>query len=651
MRKLLQLILILLPAVLFAQEFDLSMNVTRSELATTKFPKDSTADALMIYDYGNAYFDEDTWKLTLKYKQKIKILSKEGLDRGEKFIRIYNDGPNKEKITNINAVTYNLEGNSVVTSKLNEDDILIEEVDKNWSIVKLVLPNVKVGSIVTFSYTKTTDYIRNFAPWYFQTSDPVLYSEYNTSIPGNYQYHTKLVGYLPLKTNTSRIKKSCLESGDAYADCIVSKYVMVDLPAYKEESFTTTSENYISHISYELSETKNFIGDVKRYTKSWRDIEKEFKYDKNFGKQLGKTNLIKDVLPLDIATKNKDLNKAKAIYQFVLDNYSWNDEYGRSDASVSRLLKDKGGNAFELNLLLENLLTDSGFKVYPVLVSTRNNGFATKLFPNITEFNYFVLKTTIDGKSYFLDATNPYLAFGELPYRCLNHYGRLLDFENKKSKWTDINATGYSTVQVGTKLKLNEDLVLTGTLKRNLSGYFSHGNKRKYSENPDDYLNELKSDFTFGTIKNHKVISEKKNSPRFKEEMEITLEDEFIGDKIYLNPFAEKFYDENPFKLQERTYPIDFGFKQVFMYAYEVELGNKLKVSKLPENVSLALPNKSGSAIFSCTSNEDKLSVFIKIKLDKAVYAPEYYQSLKSFIGQVVDIQKNTIVVLEKNNI
>ena len=38
-----------------------------------------------------------------------------------------------------------------------------------------------------------------YQPWYFQGPDPVLYSEYNTSIPGNYEYNIKLVGSITFR--------------------------------------------------------------------------------------------------------------------------------------------------------------------------------------------------------------------------------------------------------------------------------------------------------------------------------------------------------------------------------------------------------------------------------------------------------------------
>ena len=51
-------------------------------------------------------------------------------------------------------------------------------------------------------------------------------------------------------------------------------------------------------------------------------------------------------------------------------------------------------------------------------------------FPVISDFNYLIVQATIDDKTYLLDATDNYLSFGEIPFRCLNSYGRLMDFKN-----------------------------------------------------------------------------------------------------------------------------------------------------------------------------------------------------------------------------
>ena len=72
-----------------------------------------------------------------------------------------------------------------------------------------------------------------------------------------------------------------------------------------------------------------------------------------------------------------------------------------------------------------------------MLLATRKRGLPKKTHPVMNDFNYLVAKVDIDGETYLLDATDKYMPFGMLPFRCLNYYGRVMDFDNE-SYWYDI---------------------------------------------------------------------------------------------------------------------------------------------------------------------------------------------------------------------
>ena len=647
MKTLNLIISLIFVSTLWCQEYSPEFKVSRADLTNMTYSKDSTANAVVIYDYGNAYFNKETFWLNVEIKQKIKILSNEGLERATIEIPIYIGGNPKESIRDIKGTTYTLENGEVTSTQLTEEGIFEEEVE-NHRIVKFTLPNVRVGSVITFSYLKSTRYITKFQPWYFQGKDPVIYSEYNTSIPGNYEYNIKLVGGIPLDDEISEIEYNCIEAGGgASANCTNMKYVMKNIPAYKIENYTTTESNYISRIEYELSVIRRFDGTNEKLTKSWSDVEDELKGDKDFGRVINRNGLVKNVLPESITSQKNSIEKAKAIYDFVVDNFKWNDEYGRYDVDIKRLLEDKGGSAFELNLLLENLLYSEGFEVYPILASTRNNGLITKIYPVLTDFNYVIIKAIIDDTEFLLDATSPYLSFGELPFRALNQYGRLFDFETA-SYWEDIKVNSFATEQLIARLKLDDGIKLSGTVNHKLSSYPSQIKKIRYDENKSLYLEKLKNEYRFTTINNHKVIQGSKRSEFFEEELDVTLDEDFVGDKIFFNPFLFKFFDENPFKLQNRTYPIDFGYKMVYNYGLEIDLKDKLKVIELPKSINVGLPNNAGSLIFTIQEENNIIKAFMRLRFNEPIYDVGYYPYLKEFMNKYIEIQNNSVVVLQR---
>ncbi|WP_179320221.1 DUF3857 domain-containing protein [Winogradskyella helgolandensis] len=629
----------------FSQDYNVAMEVLKSDLELTSYSKDSTANALVIYDYGNSFVDDKTFWLRVQNEQKIKILRTDGIDRGQFEVKLYKGKTSQEKIENIKGTTYNLENGEIRKTHLTKAAIFEEENEK-YTLVRFVLPNVKVGSVITVSYETQSRFMSKYHPWYFQGEDPVLYSEYNTSIPANYEYHIKLVGGIPLDTHDISLKKQCLVLGNgASADCSISKYIMKNIPAYKPEDYTTTSLNYTSRVEYEMSVFKTFDGRTDKITKTWEDADHELKTDSDFGRQISKKSLVKDILPDSISSISDQLKKAKAIYKYVLNNYKWNGKSERYDVSIKTLTKDKVGSAFEINLLLENLLSNEGIKVFPILMSTRNNGLATKVYPVLSDFNYVILKALIDDKSYYLDATDPYLSFGELPFKALNQYGRLINFE-EGSYWEDINVNNFSGRIHRVELSSFEDDQFGGTIKSIFQGYHSHKSKRQFNENPNDYLEKKINDYTNITIEDHEVLDT--DTSTFNETMDISIQPEFIGNKIYFNPFIIKFFDKNPFQLQERTYPIDFGYKDIYNYSMIIKLNDNLQVIDIPESVNYALPNKSGSLLFNIESKNNEILLYFLVKFNQAIYPPDYYPYLKSFMDKVVELQNNTIITLEK---
>jgi hypothetical protein len=66
-------------------------------LEATKYLQDSTANALVIYEYGNSYIDKNSFQLVTKIKRKIKILNKKGADNATIEVYLFNSDSKKRK--------------------------------------------------------------------------------------------------------------------------------------------------------------------------------------------------------------------------------------------------------------------------------------------------------------------------------------------------------------------------------------------------------------------------------------------------------------------------------------------------------------------------------------------------------------------------
>ena len=625
--------------------------VSLSDLKLTSYAKDSTANALVLYEYGKSHVDPSSYKLRTEEKHKIKILNQEGFKNANISIHLYKSDNNRyEKVENIIASTYNLIDGEVIITKLDGSNIYREEYDENHTLVKFTLPNIKEGSVITYSYNLISPFMFNYKGWNFQGDIPKLYSEYCASIPANWEYNIKLIGSKKLFINESDVKKECLTGGNGgVANCFETRYAMKDMPAFIEEDYMTSKSNYLARVEYELKIFTQFDGRQNFYTKTWKTVDDDLKKEKTIGRQLSKSIKAEEILPLNIINETDPLKKAKAIYQFTQENYSWNKEFRIfNNVSVKDLIKNKSGNATAINIFLKILLEETGINTKPVLLSTRGNGFATKIFPVISEFNYLIVQVTIDEKTYLLDATDDYLSFGEIPFRCLNQYGRLIDFK-KGSEWIDIEPSKKSSTFYNVELNIDANNNFTGSIKTKRTGYKALVAKKNYFPNPVAYVEKLENNSPYIEITNHEISSNDKTNPDFSESYQIEYTPGNTGDIQYLNPFFTKFFAETPFKLQERTYPIDFGYKDTYFYMFKLNFDNNFNVIEQPKDLVLTLPNDAGLISFSTQVIGNSVNLLFKIDFKESIYPPEFYPYLKEFMSKIVNIQTNSIIALKKN--
>lgn len=627
--------------------------ISKSESEFTSYEKDAEATAVYLYEYGDNYFEirDDYIYLITKYHAKIKILEKEGFDYTNIEIPLYRSKKRKEKIVNIKAFTHNGEmKHSVKTS-----EFFNEEVNDKWTQTKFTFPNVKEGSIVEYEYEMQSPFYFNFTGWDFQSDIPKLYSEFNAKIPGNWIYNRSLKGSLDLDVNDADIVKGCFSFPGTKddSDCESLKYIMKDIPAFKDsEEYMLSSNNYRSKLEFELSEYKSFYGGSDKYTKSWDDVDKEFKTDKDIGNQLRKKSFFEKNVDKSLLTEGDEITRTKNIYEFVKNHFTWNEKYSIWQGNkVKKAFDEKKGNVAEINIALINLLNAADIKTNMMVMATRKRGLPKKTHPVMNDFNYIVAKVDIDGESYLLDATDKYMPFGMLPFRCLNYYGRVMDFDNN-SYWYDIMPEKSNAVMLRAQMTID-------TNEEKLKGVFdliNLGYKKVFQDevlatvNEESYIEKLEEEISddFYITSHEKILkysSEKKITERFNFEIENLIQ----GDNIYLNPFVIKFFDKNPFVASERNYPVDFGYPMKYQYVVNIKIPDGYQLKSIPENKNFTMPDNGGVLKLNVSDNKSgTLNLFFTFDLNSAHYPNGYYTGLKQIFNEAVKSQNQSLIVFEK---
>ena len=648
-RKVTLTLFLFLPLILLSQA-NKSTKVGRATLAELNmsfYDKDSIASAVVLYEHKNLYMDASReYKIRTDYYYRIKILDKNAFDLSKITIDLY-----KEKSAlEIKGITYNLsENGSLQKTFLQEKDIFTEKYSDDYTLKKFTLPNIKEGCVIEYSYSILSPY-SGLKDWYFQSDIPKIKSEFDYALIGNYDYNVRLVGNKKLDKNESSVKKDCIYiDGVGSGNCLVFSFGMNDIPAFKEEDYMLAKKNYLSRIAFDLKSFTSIRGGKNNYTSTWKDADKSLKR-LFFNNQISKKSFFEKQLPESFFTIEDQLEKAKKIFYFIQDHYRWNGDYWTNeDAKVKQAFEQKSGNVGEINLSLYNSLAAADLEASLVVLSTRNNGIPTKIIPVIFDFNYVIVQLKIGDTTHYLDATTDFLPFGELPIRTLNGEARLINFK-KESNWIRLKPKNRSYKKSSAKLNLTENGDINGFVNIVNSGYLAAEVRNElYNSNEESYLETFETKHPDIEVEKYSNINENDLTKSISETFEITLfTEEILGSTTRINPFFFNRISENPFKLKERFYPVDFAYPRSSMYNLSLKIPDNYTITNIPKSRAFALPNKGGNFSIKCIKSSNTVTLFVRMKINKSIYSSEEYYYLKEFYNQIIQLESNYITLEKK---
>jgi len=640
----------------------------------TVYPKDSSAEAVVLVDYGESiisYNQGKGFQITFERLRRVKILTKEGLKWADFTIPLYHDSDQEEKVTVLKVMTYNLEGNKIVATKAKSESFMKEKYDANLNFTKVTWPNVKEGAIIEITYKVTSDFLFNFQDWEFQETIPTRLSEYRAKIPEYFNYEKYMQGYVTLAVSENEtmpgsftVNSTQRSTGSGFSTTSTSfsqdkieyqeqrfRWAAVDVPVFKQEPFMTTTKDYISKINFELAFT-NFSQEfsnpgVKRYMGTWEDINKTY-WDR-VEEVITGSNSLKDEVERVLTGLSTPDQKVSAILNLVRQNVLWDGKYRTyPENSPKKTWEEKKGSSAEINFLLACLLEKAEINVSPVLLSTRDHGFVREQMPISSQFNNAVCQVRLGDKSVLLDATDKFLPIGMLPEACLNGNGFVVAREG--FQWIGLQPTIRTRTIFNTDLSLSESGELKGTLKIDKTGYNSVDARKSFITNGEKvYLKTLSDDHSL-TISKSEFPTAKEIQQPFKEIHDIAISEHITeaGSTIYLSPFILGRTGENPFKQEKRTFPIDFGHSFDEMYMAKIVIPDGFAIDELPKAKLISLPEGAAKYSYNVAQIGNTISFTSSLNINRGLFTQDEYLNLREFFSQIVAKQAEQIVLKKK---
>ncbi len=624
---------------------------------------DSGASAVIISDIGNSVIVGNIkgwFSLLYKRTKRIKIISKNGFDAAKIEIPLYSSGTAEETLDELKAYTYNLENGKVEMTKLEAATVFKDKLNKNYVVRKFTFPAVREGSVIEYSYTIKSDFLSNLQPWYFQSEYPTLWSEYQVDLPEFFNYVTINQGYLPseVKKGDYNTKFNISIPGGSERNEAVSldgavhttHWLSRNVPPLKEEEFTSAVKNYVSGVEFQLASYRIEGGMVHDQMGNWMLMGQKLMDNEYFGAGLTRSNgwLDDDIKSITKGASTK-MEKARLIFAYVRDKLTCTDHDGfYLETNLKDAFKKHSGNVADINLLLVAMLRHEGIAADPVLLSTRNNGFTSELYPLLQRFNYVICSAVIDSNYYSLDASSPYNAFGMLPTQCYNGHARVITKEAAMPVYFEpdsLKEKEFTSVFISN----DEHGGLQGVYKSNLGYYKSLGLRNKLKGDASAYVRGIKSGNSFDFKVVHATVDSlaQPDMP-----VAITYEFEFkpSADEgiVYFNPMLAEGYKKNPFSAASRTYPVEMPYTTDDTYLLNMEIPEGYVVEEIPKSVRVAYNGDEGSFEYLVQKSTSSIQLRSRIKLNKATFTPEDYNSLRDFFSVVVKKQNEQIVLKKK---
>tara|TARA_R110000868_G_scaffold52221_3_gene165208 strand:- start:5791 stop:7821 length:2031 start_codon:yes stop_codon:yes gene_type:complete len=645
--------------------------VSEEELAEKYYDKDSSTVASVLFrelSIRYEYIQSSGFKVVTDVHERVKIYKKEGFDYATVSEQLYKSdtGSEKESFKSLKAYTYNLVAGKIEETKLKGSDTFTEEVSKYYNKEKFTLPNVKEGSVIEYTYTLESPFSYSIDEIVLQYDIPIKKQEISIATPEYFVFNPSIKGYLNAIPKISRksgkitIQSKTRNLGNSGFSTTSTKfssnsidyliniasYSMMDVPALKEEPYVNNMNNYRATVNYELQYVQFPQEPIKNYSTTWDKVAETIYDSPNFGKQLENSRYFKDELPIILADASNEAEKMNAVFFYVQQYMNWNGYYGKyTDQGVKNAYKEKTGNVADINLMLVAMLKEAGLTSYPVLVSTRNNGIP--IFPTREGFNYVIASAEIDNEIVLLDATNKYAEPDLLPNRALNWYGRLIK-EDGSSISIPLSAKMQSQEVNMIQATMEPNGSLEGIMRTIYSDYNAYNYRNVNNEFSEDaYLEKLENKNSAMEISNYSIDHKNDLGKSITEKYEFTMDNQadIIADKIYFSPTLFKTEKENPFKLDQRDFPIDFGYPWTEKLMINVKIPEGYTVESIPSAVALNLPNNMGSFKYIISTLNNVIKVVVSTELNISIIATQDYPALKEFYRLLVEKETEKVVL------
>jgi len=627
-------------------------------LKQDKFSIDTSAAAIVLYEKDSYDFMVEPYPIHT-VRRIIKILNKAGEKYADVSIILPGSLYGYYHIHNLKGSTYNVDNGQLIRQRVDEENIGDQQSDI-LKQVKFSMPSVKDGSIIDYTYEIESSAVS--LTWAIQEEIPKLYSEFEIVLDrrDNIATETQRTPFF-LKIDNTSITDSTLP--DAYAfgenlfikgeDASTKRWIRKNILAFVEEPVISSIDNYRERMTLHALGV-HILGVDFNFLDNWFKVNSALISNLNFYRQATSWHITIKNKAIEIARSDMDeLSIAKKIFSFVRDSINCDGyESMYSSKNLGKVLEEKSGSVADVNFLLISMLQDAGLKCSPMIISTRSNGLPNRKFPDYLKYNYTVCQLRIGNDKYYLDASGKYNPFGAMQPECYNGYARVIDKHDTAG------------IIMTPDMAKEKSFYMMTTTNNSLTDYtlnfkFYYGDQSAYTcrekWNKDTaeikkYVMNFVKEFPMdATLKSFSVQNLQNPDGQLTLDFNISIIWPDTTSMIYLSPYLIKIHNDNPFKSNQRMYPIDMPFTQNITYLCKLQLPPGYVVDEMPKSSIVKIDDKVQYKNLSTYDKDANLiTVDSRYQMQRVSFDRSEYDMVKEFYQKTIDEQQKMIVIKKK---
>ena len=616
-----------------------------TEKTIDSWPDDPDASAIILGDVGFSEVRIDGGRgvtFRLRHHKRVKVLDADGYGLGEFSLRFRGD--RDTDVRRIRAQTFVPDGQGDFRRvELSGRDIFDDEVEDGIREVRFSMPALAPGAIFEYEYTYETESITVLPTWTFQSEEPTLVSELRFETPQFFDYVSILQG-----DHIETMPQEQVNGIDFNA--VKSRWVARDVPALRDEPYTTTEADYVERIGFQLSRVNRLDGFVDQVLTTWETVAQELRDNASFGRRMERNPRVREIAE---SVEGTPAEKARALYDIVRRDYVWTGRGGIfAERDLDDVVQTKSGSEAELTFLLLEMFEEAGIPAQPVILSGRSNGRAIRQYPIVSQFDTILALVQIPGEApELLSPLNRHRPYGQIPEDALNENAWIADADGPA--WIAFDAPGGTATTTFISGTLTEDGALTGDLQLRLTGYDAFDARVRLSEaesgSPSDAAEaveetaDAEEDVEIDVVE---VIGvDTPEDPLSVKATFVAPSAEVVGDEMYVSPFVAMQLDENPFERETRTFPVDFAYPFTRTYVADISVPEGWQPIDLPDPVQMTIPSRAVTYTRTMAPRPGGLQVRAVLTVAASKVQPVEYPALRDLYDEIVAAETEAVVI------